>query len=139
MTVINMGNEACDYAMDIASDPDGAFTVDATSGTIEGQGTKDITFTFSTPVAGEAEGLATIESESSDEPFNIQLSGTILPPPDFHPSSRAVISLSEPILNTRSFFPRLMGSRWYALLHCIGTALPQRWMSPSMCPREKWA
>ena len=85
MTVINMGNEACDYAMDITSDPDGAFTVDATSGTIEGQGTKDITFTFSTPVAGEAEGLASVESEASEEPFNIQLSGTILPPPDFSP------------------------------------------------------
>lgn len=85
MTVINMGNEACDYAMDITSDPDGAFTVDATSGTIEGQGTKDITFTFSTPVAGEAEGLATVENEASEEPFNIQLSGTILPPPDFSP------------------------------------------------------
>ena len=85
MTIVNMGNTACDYAMEITSDPEEAFTADALSGTVEGQGTKDINFTFTTPTTGEAEGLATIENESSDEPFNIQLNGTILPPPDFSP------------------------------------------------------
>lgn len=84
-TIVNMGNMPCDYAMDISSDPEGAFTADALSGTVEGQGTQDITFTFTTPTTGDAEGLASIESESSDDPFNIQLTGTILPPPDFSP------------------------------------------------------
>lgn len=84
-TIVNVGNEACDYAMDISSDPEDAFTTNALSGTIEGQGRKDITFTFTTSTIGDAEGLASIESESNDNPFNIQLTGTILPPPDFSP------------------------------------------------------
>ena len=83
MTIVNMGKASCDYAMEIDSDPEGAFTADAYSGTVEGESTKDITFTFSTPTVGDAEGLASIESESADEPFNVQLTGTILPPPDF--------------------------------------------------------
>lgn len=84
-TIVNVGNEACDYAMDISSDPEDAFTTNALSGTIEGQGRKDITFTFTTSTIGDVEGLASIESESNDNPFNIQLTGTILPPPDFSP------------------------------------------------------
>lgn len=83
VTLVNTGDADADYAIDIDSDPENAFTVDAASGTIPAFGKEDVTFTFSTPVVGDAEGLANISTE--DKELSLQLYGTIMPPPDYSP------------------------------------------------------
>ena len=83
LTLVNSSETATDFAMDLVSDPEGAFTADSTSGTIEAHSTKAIKLTFSSKVAGEAEGLASVETEINDDPIEVQLNGKILTPPDF--------------------------------------------------------
>ena len=83
LTLINSSTNATDYVMELDSDPEGAFTADSISGTIDAHSTKNITLTFSSKTPGEAEGLASIETEVSDNTLDVQLSGEILTPPDF--------------------------------------------------------
>jgi hypothetical protein len=86
-TVVNTGNDATDYAIDMESD-DNSFTASPATGTIAGKTTADITVTFNAAKVGDYEGIATMNYENgSDEgdPVLVQLSGTVIPAPDFSP------------------------------------------------------
>jgi hypothetical protein len=86
-TVVNTGNDATDYAIDMESD-DNSFTASPATGTIAGKTTADITVTFNAAKTGDYEGIATInyENGSADgDPILVQLSGSVVPYPDYSP------------------------------------------------------
>lgn len=87
ITVVNVGNDATDFAVALESDGD-AYTANPVGATVEGQSAKNIVFTFNATDEGDYEGIASIEYENGSEetePILVQLNGSITGFPDYSP------------------------------------------------------
>lgn len=119
-TLLNMSKSATDYSIELSSDPEDAFTVDEPFGTLEPHATKIINLTLKTDQEGEVEGLANIETENNEDLLMIQLSGTILTPPDFS----SIVKNGDFMFGTDINYPFNIGERDG---HEVAISYPMSW------------
>lgn len=84
-SLVNLGNDATDFAAETESEDNATFTLNPFAGTVAGQGIQTIKVTFSGSKAGEYEGVSTFNWEGGDdaEPFMVSYTGTVLDYPDY--------------------------------------------------------
>lgn len=84
-SLVNLGNDAADFAAETEADDNATFNVDPFSGTVAGQGIQTVNVKFKGTKAGEYEGVSTFEWDGSDaaEPFMVTYNATVLDYPDY--------------------------------------------------------
>lgn len=84
-SLVNLGNDAAEFAAETEADDNSTFTIDPFTGSVAGQGIQTVNVTFSGTKAGDYEGVSTFEWEGSEsaEPFMVTYTGTVLDYPDY--------------------------------------------------------